>query len=504
MSGREITMDKISRREFLRLAAAGLGTVMGGQVLAACSQTMAPQATSTADQAPAAAPPTPTSAPVLPTATQPAAPARPIQVGSSTVSVVQSACAECKDIQVSDIQGMVRQAVDLAGGLQDIIQDGQTVVLKPNLYGKVYQVNGEPLAPEASGLVTDWRVTRAVVELVRELNPSGNVYVMEGSCLGSTAEIFQHLQYTAANIPGVDDFIAIESDSGAWQDTASPGLVKVDVPDGLWKSSYYLNRKYQEADVVISLPVLKNHSYSTISGAVKNVAIGASPANIYGKSATDDNRYNSIPHDKVNFHKWVRDYYRCRPVEFAIVDGLQGIQNGPMCYDERCDLLRDQMNMRLILAGRDALAVDTILGLVMGWDPESVEYLQLLNAASLGTLDTAAITVAGQPVDGVRKDFAGPAPVCGGSKVSDKRPPTLSIEKAAFLEGKLSLTLMADEKTNKAEIYVDDRLQGTVLPPDFQQAVVDAGNISPGTHAVKVWAYDRFLNRSEQMIKADL
>ena len=183
-----------------------------------------------------------------------------------------------------------------------------------------------------------------------------------------------------------------------------------------------MNRKYKEADVVISLPVLKNHSYAAVTGAIKNVAIGATPANIYGNSQDNINRFNKIPHDRVNFHKWVHDYYRCRPVEFVVMDGLQGVQNGPMCYAELCDLTSNQLNMRLILAGRDPLAVDTIQSLLMGWDPESVEYLRLLNASQAGNLDTAHITVLGQPVDRVRKDFAGPAPSCGGRKVTAKTP----------------------------------------------------------------------------------
>jgi uncharacterized protein (DUF362 family) len=502
-------MSKITRREFLRLTAVGIGAVVGAPALAACSQPPAAITTPEPSSPPERTLPSPTLPPVvtstasLPTETQKPKASRPVQVGASIVSVVQSGMASVEEITEAEVQHMVQQAVDLAGGLQNLIRDGQTVVLKPNLYGKVYQVSGEPVSPQASGVVTDWRVTRAVVQLVRQINPSGKVYVMEGSCLAPTADIFQHLKYTPENIPGVDAFIPIEIDSGAWQDLSSPGLVKMDLPDGLWKTSYYLNRKYKEADVVISLPVLKNHSYAAISGSIKNVAIGASPANIYGKSATDDNRFNSIPHDRVNFHKWVHDYYRCRPVDFAVVDALQGLQNGPMCYTDPCDLPRDQMGMRLILAGGDALAVDAIQSLVMGWDPESIPYLKLLNQSSLGNLDTAWITVAGSPVDVVRKYFAGPAPQCGGGKVYDKQPPSLAVQNAVLEGGKLSIRLDTDEKTNKVEVYIDDQLLASAAGADFHSLALDGSQIAPGVHTLKVWAYDRFLNRAEQTLETD-
>ena len=501
-------MKKISRRKFLRLTALSLGSLVGSQVIAACSPTQPAAAPADPPAAPATTAPAATETILLPTATQPpeAIPqdVRPLKVGSSVVSVVQSNRASVQDMSYADIKDLVKQAVDLSGGLGDILKDGQTVVLKPNIYGRVYAVNDQPMQPEANGLVTDWRVTKAVVELVRQINPSGKVYIMDGSALGNTAENMAALKYTPLDIPGVDAFLAIESDSGAWQDTSSPGLVKVDLPDGLWQTSYYLNRKYKEADVVISLPVLKNHSYAAVTGAIKNVAIGATPANIYGNSQDNINRFNKIPHDRINFHKWVHDYYRCRPVEFVVMDGLQGVQNGPMCYAELCDLTSNQLNMRLILAGRDPLAVDTIQSLLMGWDPETVEYLRLLNASQAGNLDTAHITVLGQPVDRVRKDFAGPAPSCGGKKVTAKTPPEVAIVNASLTSGKLDLTLSADEKTNKVEVWIDDQLLLTNPGPVLPAGSLDVSRFQAGAHELKVCGYDRFLNRTEQIQKIEL
>jgi len=504
-------MTNISRREFLRLSALKIGAIagviMGGSILQACDQELskegAPPPSSTdliqtnipspTDTLPSALPTKTNLPPTLQSLLD-----RPKQLRSSLVSLVQSDIADAKDLQLVDIQTMVQQAISLAGGFASLVQDGHTVVIKPNLYGRVYTINGQPIDTEVSGLVVDWRVTRAVVELVRQLNPTGKVYVMEGSCLAPTKEIMRYLKYSPEFIPGVDEFLAIEEDSGAWQDFNSPGLLKMDLSDGLYQTSYYLNRKYKEADVVISLATLKNHSYAAITGAVKNVAIGATPANIYGKSSTDDNRYDKIPHDKINFHKWVHDYYRCRPADFAIIDGLQGIQNGPMCYSDKCDLPENQMNMRLLLAGRDAVAVDTIQTLLMGWDPESIQYLNLLNASLAGNLDTAYITVSGKPVDLAQKDFAGAQPVCGGKKVVDKQAPGLLIEESSVSEGELRLTLANDEKTNKIEVYIDDHLFNIAITPDINDVVVNVNSLSSGTHAIKVWSYDRYLNRSEQ------
>ncbi|NLZ43796.1 MAG: hypothetical protein GX894_02970, partial [Clostridia bacterium] len=99
----------------------------------------------------------------------------PVILPASTVAIVQSDKASAADIEYEEIKAMIREAVELAGGFSDLIFDGATVVIKPNLVNWTDYTRpgwgGEPLSPEANGVTTDWRVTKAVVELVRELNP---------------------------------------------------------------------------------------------------------------------------------------------------------------------------------------------------------------------------------------------------------------------------------------------------------------------------------------------
>jgi uncharacterized protein (DUF362 family) len=63
--------------------------------------------------------------------------------------------------------------------------------------------------------------------------------------------------------------------------------------------------------------------------------------------------------------------------------------------------------MRLILAGRDAVAVDTIEALVMKCNPQKVPSLSQLDSDGLGTTDPARITVVGKQVADVARAFAG-------------------------------------------------------------------------------------------------
>ena len=101
--------------------------------------------------------------------------------------------------------------------------------------------------------------------------------------------------------------------------------------------------------------------------------------------------------------RWIYDYYMARPVNYVIVDGLQGFQSGPVPMShERKET--DKMNMGVIMGGTDAVAVDTICSLVTGWDPESIGYLNLLREnTEAGKLE--AIRVKGAYVDELRKKF---------------------------------------------------------------------------------------------------
>jgi len=67
----------------------------------------------------------------------------------------------------------------------------------------------------------------------------------------------------------------------------------------------------------------------------------------------------------------------------------------------------DRMNMRLVLAGRNAVAVDTVGALVMKCDPAKVPYLTKLEASGFGSTDLGRITVVGKQPGEVARPFAG-------------------------------------------------------------------------------------------------
>jgi uncharacterized protein (DUF362 family) len=315
---------------------------------------------------------------------------------------------------MSDITDLVGNAVSQAGGL-DFIKDGQTVVLKPNLL-TMYQDAGETIASmTVSGINTDWRVAKAVADLVRAKNPTGKILVMEGSTI-TTPLVYSILGYTSDNFgSSVDEFIAIEGESCT--DTSTSGLEQRKGRSG---KQYLVNSRYVNADVVISIPTLATDAWAGIGGAVESMGIGATPAGQYsgGTNPNDCTREKIDRSSPVAAGEFIRDYYGLRPAEFVVMDGLQGIEHGPLpVWDDSgtYEYASSTKNMRLILAGRNAMTVDTIQSLVMKCDPKKVPFLTKLESDGLGTTDTAKITVVGKRVSEVAKPFASKqTDICSG------------------------------------------------------------------------------------------
>ncbi len=332
--------------------------------------------------------------------------------------MVQSSKAEASELTTADVQELVESAVQQAGGL-DFIKTGQTVVLKPNLvtaYTDRYRQSAAELT--ANGISTDWRVVKVVADLVRaKVGSGGKILVMEGSTM-PTPTAYSMLGYTKTNIAAVDEFIALEGSSCT--DRSTTALVQKTGKSG---TQYWINKRYVEADVLISIPTMKTHLMAGITGAVKNLGVGATPMGQFsfadGGTNFDCTRAqvpgaNSIDHTSPEtLGAFIRDYYSLRPADLVVMDGLQGIQHGPAPAFEAkpgdagfWDYASGKMNMRLILAGRNAVAVDTIETLVMKCDPKKVPHLTKLEADGYGPTDASQITLVGKQVAEVAKPFA--------------------------------------------------------------------------------------------------
>jgi uncharacterized protein (DUF362 family) len=420
----------------------------------------------------------------------------------SKVAMIRSDKLKARDIKYDEILDMVTRAVDAAGGLETIITDGDSVILKPNLVSEAGAV------PEVNGITTDYRVVRAVSELVRRLNPSGWIGVLEGSAPSGqyTKDMFKLYSYTKSNLPAVDAIIALEDVCGNDKEYNSPELVSVSLPDSVslypdnMKPNHsrpiYLAKLFYNADVVISIPTLKNHESAALTAGVKNTSIGMTPPSIYRNPLYDiPNLRFEIDHSYPNMHKWIHDFFMCRPTNFVIVDGLQGMQNGP---GGGSSPPANAMNMRLIMASRDIISLDAIAALTIGLDPAKVDYLVYLHNDGLGCADPKLIRVEGNVrVSDVKKKFAHSDARTIAAMYSDFTPPKMSITFADIAGDSLMLQLDAAKETAMVEIEVDGLRLDKAVVSGFGNIRTQLAGIGSGDHVIKAIAYDKYLNASE-------
>jgi uncharacterized protein (DUF362 family) len=431
----------------------------------------------------------------------------------ATVGIVKSDRGTAAEITFDDINIMIRNAVALAGGFDTLIHEGDLVVIKPNViaaraYGDSYS-NSFP--QNANGIATDYRVIQVVVNMVREKNSSGKIIMIEGSGYGLTRTNMNAIGY--GNITGLDSIICTDENIINWYDTTSVNLQKVALPNGknLYSTAnkYYLNKIYYHANVLISLPCLKSHWLTGITGSIKNVGIGATPVEMYGNGVSSGidaqgDRENHINHgdyvsETIPLNKWIHDFYMCRPVNYVIMDGLQGAQYGPFPGSSNTfhALNTVQKNLRVVLAGKDPLAVDAIEALIAGFDPYLVGHLVLLANDTMGCINPAFIKVKGTQVHEIKTAFSEDMP--GGScRYFDFKGPTdATLTSCTIVNNEINISLIPGADITKVEVAYDDTILDPIVVNNFSSITLPINIAYGDANKVSLLLYDKYLNCSK-------
>jgi uncharacterized protein (DUF362 family) len=259
----------------------------------------------------------------------------------------------------------VRKAIEMAGGLADLIRPGMRVMIKPNLVAP-------PTSAEA-GACTSPLVCQAVADVVKKLGASP--IIAESSARGADTE-------AAYRIMGYDK---LRDQGYEVVDLKQDKVVKVGLAGGHVLTEITTFEMVTRMDAIISVPVMKTHDQGQATLALKNL-----------KGLVTDGDKRRI-HLEGMFEGATDLVSHFKPV-FAVMDGLIGQEGmGP--------LLGIPVDMGLVMAGRDLVAVDAIAGRIMGFAPDEVPITKAAAERGLGTLDESRIEVVGEQIEAVRRRF---------------------------------------------------------------------------------------------------
>lgn len=264
------------------------------------------------------------------------------------------------------IRKAVQQALELIGGIEDLIRPGKKVLLNPSWVAP-------PTEPER-GVITQAEVTEAVAEIVRSLG--AQVVIAESSAVGVDSDkVIEGSGYRRLREKGYEVV-----------DLKKVKTVMIPVPQGgkvFPEVETY--RMVHEADVIISLPKLKTHDQTEITCAIKKL-----------KGLLSD-KYKRLMHQEGLFDGVVDLFSAVKP-QLAVVDGI-------ICQEGLGPVFGRPLEMGLIVAGKDLVAVDAVCGRIMGFEPEEVLLTTKSAERGLGVCRAEEIEVLGEPVEKVRRRF---------------------------------------------------------------------------------------------------
>lgn len=293
-----------------------------------------------------------------------------------SIEPVTVAIQRCETYEEAEIAAAVRAAVDAAGGLGSLITPGARVLLKANLLA--------PVSPEAA-VTTHPAVVKAMITLVREAG--GDPFVAD-----SPGFLFVGGENSALEESGVKQAAdEMQVESFQFEHVEQP-YMDTEVPDGQWLESIYAARLALEADVIITLPKLKTHENTMLTGAVKNM---------FGAVATRTRKKAHRAGSYERFSAAVVDIYATLRPGFALMDAVVGMEGGGPRHGT-------PRQVGLVIASADPVALDAVAAAITGFDPQEVATTRIAAGRGLGTGDLSAIETTGISIERAVVDFRKP------------------------------------------------------------------------------------------------
>ncbi len=260
-------------------------------------------------------------------------------------------------------EAMFKKAISLMGGMEQFVKKGQSVVVKPNI--------GFPSKPQL-GATTNPLLVKSIIE----------------HCLAAGAKkvyVFDHVVSLNAGLAdkcyklsGIED---IAKNAGAIVVPADNAKYYKDVkiPGGKKLSYAKVHELVLNSEALINVPVLKHHSFSHLSIAMKNLM--------------------GIVWDRLAYHEsgldqCIADFCLfCKPT-LNVVDAYRVImRNGPYAPGNASLAARDIDLKKTLLISRDIVAVDTAAAKIFGMGPEDIAYIGMGHQHKIGNMNLDELKV---------------------------------------------------------------------------------------------------------------
>jgi uncharacterized protein (DUF362 family) len=293
----------------------------------------------------------------------------------------------------------VGEAVDLIGGMYRFARRGGTYLVKPNLF---------TTRTSKQGATTDLRIVLALTEMLRDMGAKPVV----GECPAMASYARPDIVFDGLGVRRLCEEAGVELNVLDREKPVSVGNSEAEVVDEFWFPEFALR-----CDGILNVPKLKTHALTTLTCAVKNLfglQQGGTKADHHVRTGNDPESFNRL---LIDLYECIRSHVRLNVVDAVVAMEGEGPTTG------------DPVDLGLIIAGDDAVAVDLVATAVIGWDPLEVGTNLIAFERGLGLGSLEEIELVGVPISDVIRPFRKPQTHSDGQAFIDIRMPIVCDEK---------------------------------------------------------------------------
>jgi uncharacterized protein (DUF362 family) len=313
--------------------------------------------------------------------------------------------AQVAAVRGDDLYGMSREVVQSLGGIENIVHEGESVFIKPNMVTLPWAssanrfTNGECTKPEIVIAVTEECLRAGAREVVIGDGSQMHTFDWEyATTLDGSSNLVAEAERLSDLYTGNVRVACLEADSPAWDEVPSRGYLETIAVSSL----------VTRADRVITIPVAKTHSWAQLTLSSKNF-VGVTSMERYAQwTGSSWDRGKGLDHSTPqSIAEIYLDVVAGVKPDLAIIDfsiGLEG--DGPgIGHGGRTVDMKDRLGSWLLLASTDIMAADATAARVMSHSVGSIAQLQMGFEMGLGEIRENRIEMLGERLDDLQMEW---------------------------------------------------------------------------------------------------
>jgi len=257
-------------------------------------------------------------------------------------------------IKGGEPDAMFDKAIASLGGMKKFVKKNQTVVVKPNI--------GWDVTPERAGNTNPLLVKRIIEHCFNA--GAKDVYVFDHTC--------DNWNRCYSN-SGIEK--AVKDAGGKIVSGASESYYQqVTFKNGRKMKDAKVHELILESDVFINVPILKHHSSSEMTIAMKNL-MGI----VWDRGFWHQN----------DLHQCIADFTTFRKPDLNIVDAYHILKrNGPRGVSKA-----DVVELKSQLISTDIVAIDAAAAKLFGSEPDNIPYIKIADEMKSGIKDLDKLSI---------------------------------------------------------------------------------------------------------------